>query len=139
MCRGPRDPPDFWRAPVSGSRDRGKADLDSEAAVWLGLGGDLGVVCVGDCLDNGEAKPDALGGVHRTRCEAPEGLEETLDVAGGDQLSGVGDAKDRTPRLRTCHNLDPAARDVVTDRVRDEVADEPLEEVWVAGGPHRLE
>ncbi len=42
-------------------------------------------------------------------------------------------------RLDTGCDLDPAAGDVVADRVRDEVGGEPLEQVRVAARPGRLE
>ena len=75
---------------------RGKADIDSEAAAWLGLRGDHGVVCVGDGLDDGEAEADTLRGVGGMGSEPLEGLEETLEFAGRDQRAGVGDGENST-------------------------------------------
>ena len=40
-----------------------QGDVDSEAASRPGLGGDGGVVCVGDRLHDGEAEPDSVAGI----------------------------------------------------------------------------
>jgi hypothetical protein len=51
----------------------------------------------------------------------------------------VRDRENRTLRLRAGRNLDSAARDVVADRVRDEVGDETVDQVRIAGREGRFE
>jgi hypothetical protein len=117
----------------AGRCSRAKADADSEAAAGLGLRGHHSVVGVGDCLDDREAEAETAGGGPGPRVESLKRLEETSQLLGRDQLAGVGDNQDSTPWLGAGCDFDPAAGEVVPDRVRDEGGDEPLQEARVAG------
>ena len=97
--------------------------------------GDGCVVCVGDCLHDGEAEPDTA----RACAEPLERTEETLELRARDERAAVRDEENRAPRLDAGRHLDPAAGDVVPDRIRDEIGDESLDEVRIAGRPGRVE
>jgi hypothetical protein len=66
-------------------------------------------------------------------------LEEPAERHGRDERTAVGDAEDGTPCSQTGRDFEPAARDVVLDRVREEVRDEPLYEDWIAADRGGLE
>ena len=70
-----------------GSRER---DLDREASVWLGVGGDGGLVRGNDCLNDREpqAVAVAVSGAHAV--QSLEWLEQASDVAGRCDRGGRG-------------------------------------------------
>src|SRR5262249_36453529 len=79
-------PSRLWRTERGGERDG-----DPEAAAGRSAGGDDGVVCVGDCLDDGEAEPDPVGGRFGLWVESLERLEEARYLPGRDQRPAVSD------------------------------------------------
>src|SRR5438445_10017133 len=105
-----------------------EADLDLEAAVGSGLGGEGGVVCGGDGLDDRESEADAVAVIGAVCTEALERLEEPLDVMGWNDRPAVSDGDDGPVGLGCGSHLDAASRLVVADAVIDEVGDQPLGE-----------
>jgi hypothetical protein len=118
---------------------RGEADVDLEAAAGSSPCDHECTMSVGDRLHDGEAEPDTLAGFGRMGSEPLEGSEKTLQFAGRDQGAGVGDDEVGASRLGAGCDVDPAADDVVPDRIRDEVGGQSLEQVRIAGRPGRLE
>ena len=111
----------------------GEVDVDSEAAAGSGLCGDGGVVGVGDRLYDGEAEPDPVGRGAWVRAESLERLEEAGELAGRDHGSGVRDREGGASCGGVRGDVEPAAGNVVTDGVRDQVRDEALDQLRVAG------
>src|SRR5581483_1429984 len=118
------------------SRER---DVDRKPAAGSGAGGHARGVRFGDRLDDGEAEPDPVAEAARARAESLERQEDARDVVVRNRRTGVDDREDRTIRLGPACDLDPAAGDVVADRIRDEVVRESLEQVGVAVRPGRRE
>jgi len=110
-----------------------ESDLYLEPSVRWGAGGDGCVVSVGDGLDDGKAETVAIGTPPGLQRESFERLEEARQFASRDQRTGVGDGKQCASRVGRTKDFDSAARDVVPDRVRDEVVDESLEQHRIAG------
>jgi L-lactate dehydrogenase complex protein LldG len=118
---------------VAVSVQSGEADVDLETTAASDSRRDAGVVHVGDRLDDREPEPDATGG------ESLKRFEETLELAGRNQRTGVGDGKNSASGLGAGSDLEPAAGEVVPDRVRNEVGGESLEQLRVAARPRGLE
>jgi hypothetical protein len=96
-------------------------------------------VGVGDGLNDGEAEPGAVGTGPTLRVESLEGLKEAREFTRGDERAGVGDGQQGASRLATSCDFDPPAGEVVSDRVRDEVGGEPLEQNRIADRDRGLE
>ena len=108
---------------------RGDGDRDGQAAVIAGKGGDGAVVDRGDGRDDGQAEPEAVMG-----CAVAEPLERLEDAAGlhgADDRPGIGHGQLAADRHGAGADPDVAGRDVVPDRVVDQVRDEVL-------GQHRI-
>ena len=93
----------------------------------------------GDGLDDRQTQSEPLGLEPRVRVEPLKRLEEPRELRDGDARACVGDDQRRLSCSRVGRDLDPAAGEVVPDRVRDEVRDEPFDEDMVAADHSRLE
>src|SRR5215475_15266251 len=71
--------------------------------------------------------------------EAPERLDQLLDLFGGDCRPGVAHPDRGLPGAGARDQLDPAAGDVVVQRVVYKVRDQALGEIRVARGRGRSE
>jgi len=87
----------------------------------------------GDRADDGQAETGAAGGAGAVGLEAAEGLEQGVDLGGGDRGAGVGDPDHGLGAGAAGVDLDPAAGLVVADGVLDQVGDQPLQQGAVAG------
>ncbi len=103
------------------------------------LGGHRGSVCVGDCLDDREAKAEPFAGAGARSVDALKRLEQTAEAVGWDRRPGVGDAEDRVVVRHTSAHVDVAGGLVVVDGVREKVCCEAFDEAWVAIGEGRGE
>jgi hypothetical protein len=121
------------------SVESGESHVDSQAAAGWGLGGDGGVVRVGDRLHDREAEPDSVRSLAWTSAESLEGLEEAGELAGGDHGSGVRDREPGASSDGVRGDFEPAVPDVVIGGVGDQIRDEALEKLRVAADPGRFE
>jgi hypothetical protein len=109
-----------------------ECDLDSESAGRPTIGGDEGVVHIGDSLDDREPKPESIGRACFLVGELLERLEQSRQLIGWNWWSGVLDCE---PRLRygsAGGDLDPAVGGVVPDRVPQQIVDEALDQSRIA-------
>jgi hypothetical protein len=88
----------------------------------------------GDGGGDGQAEAGSARLICPVRAEALEGLEQPLDLPGGDRGAGVGHEQERVPVSCSCRDLDLAAGDVVGQGVVGEVGYQPLGEAGVACG-----
>ena len=96
-------------------------------------------MCICDRTDDGEAEADTFAPGPAVRVESMEGLEQAPDLAARDRGAAVRHRENGSSRRGVGCDLDPAAGDVVPDRVRHQVGDETLDQVVVAGSLRRLE
>src|ERR1039457_5409888 len=111
---------------------RGKDDLDVEASAAAGVDGEGGVVCFGDGGDDGQAEAEAFVAGGPAGRQALEGLEQPGGLAAGDVRAGVGDLERGVASACCPLDVEPAAGDVVAQRVVYQVGGEPLEQAGVA-------
>src|SRR5262245_45244978 len=116
-----------------------EGDLDVEAAARLRAGGERGFLGCVYRLHVREAEPDAVALVVALDAEALEGPEYPLDLALGDRRAAVRDRQDCPPCSRACGDVDAAVRDVVAERIVEQIRDQPLREARIASGLGRLE
>ena len=83
------------------------------------MGGEFGMVRVGDRSDDGESQSVAAVVAGTRAAESLEGLEETLDLFGWDGRAGVRDGQEGVPVAGPGGDRDVATGGVVTDRVVD--------------------
>jgi len=84
------------------------------------------VVRLGNGVDDGKAKPEAVAPAVTRGCQSLERLEEPLDLVAGDNWPAVGDGKGRNCPAGLGGDLYVSVRVVVTDGVVDQVGDEAL-------------
>src|SRR5438045_9141641 len=118
---------------------RREADLDAQASLGLRAALQVGAVGGGDRLDDREAEAGPVRARGAFRLESLEGLEEALDLAGRDHRPRVRDGAQRPSGSSAGRDLDAAVREIVLDRVVDEVRDEPLHETRIAVRRGRLQ
>ena len=80
---------------------------------------------LGDVGDDGQAETEPVRAGGPVRGGALEGLEQTADLVGRYEGSGVGHGERRFCGAGCERDLDPSAGDVVTDGVVDEVRHQP--------------
>ena len=97
------------------------------------MGAELGMVRVGDRLDDGESESVAAVVLGTGGAQSLKGLEETLDLFGRDDRPGVRDGQEGMPLADFSGDLDASSGDVVADRVVDQVVDQALKESRIAG------
>jgi hypothetical protein len=83
------------------------------------LRGDGGGVRGSDGADNGEAKAVTAVGAGGARAEPLEGLEQAVDLGGGDDLPGAGHRQDGAGVAGSGGDLDVPAGGVVPGGVGD--------------------
>jgi hypothetical protein len=69
---------------------------------------------------------------HSTSLKSLEGLEESVDLGGGNYWTRVGNRYDSTTVHCADRNLDPAPYNIVPDRIVNQVGDESLDKVRIA-------
>ena len=112
--------------------------MESTVLAWSD--GQLCVVHGCDGVDDAETETQAaLLGVNAGPLEALEWSKEARDLIGGDDGTGVRDREDGAPDSRAGCDGDATAWVVVADRVAEDVADEPFEQIRIAVGGRRLE
>ena len=60
-----------------------KGDVDPESSVRAGAGGDMSVVCIGDCLGDRESEPKSDREAAGLRRKSLEGFEQPREFVGG--------------------------------------------------------
>jgi membrane protein len=108
--------------PAAGNGRRGReGDVDGEAALGPGQGSDDGAVGGGDRADDGQAEAVAAVAPGGTRAEPLEGLEQAVDLGGGDDRPGVGHRQDGAAVAGPGGDSQVPVGDVVPDGVVDQV------------------
>jgi hypothetical protein len=105
---------------------------DGESAARAEPDLEAGVVCGGDRADDRQAEPVAVRMAGAVGGEPLERPEELADLVGGHRRTGVGDGQDGVVIAGFGAHLHAAARQVVADRVVDQVGGHPLGQVRVA-------
>src|SRR5438876_9459553 len=113
----------------------GELHLYEESALGAGVGGDCGVMGVGDCLDDGESEAVTVGVARTGRIETLERLEESGKLRHWDLGAVVDDRQDRMAMRGAGGDVDAAAGMVVADCVVDEVGHEAFGEARGDRGP----
>jgi hypothetical protein len=94
---------------------------------------DARVVRGGDRGDDREAEAVSVGVGCAVGRQALEGMGQSLDLVGWDVGAGVGDGERRVAGAGVEQDVDVPVRDVVVQRVLEEVADKSAHEARVAG------
>jgi len=124
---------DAGRHRIAVSRIEWKADLDRETAAGLSLGADAGVVGRGDRPYDRQAEAVvAVSSCGAVGAESLEGFEQSPDLGRRNDRSSVADREARMPVPNAGADPNAAAREVVADRVVDQVADETFGQRRVA-------
>src|SRR5215469_8265247 len=110
----------------------GQANLYLQAALWPRLGPDRPAVSRGDGAHNGQSQAGAAAVVRPCGAEPPERLEQSWQLLGRDDVSGVAH-DEGWPGVASDFDLGPAAGLVVLDRVRYQIGHEPFQQQRVAG------
>ena len=102
---------------------RAERDLDGQATGRHGLRGDGDCGCVGggDGSDDGQAETVAAVTAGRARAEPLEGLEQAVDLGGGDGRPRVRHGQDSATAVGPGSDAEIPGRDVVPDSVVDQV------------------
>jgi hypothetical protein len=112
----------------------GEANPDTQAALWPGVGGNRGVVRVGDGGDDGQADPmpAAVAVAGAGGGQALEGPEQPVDLGGRDHRASVGHRDDGAAVLLIGGEVDGAVSGVVADGVVEQVDGQPFDQAGVA-------
>src|SRR6266498_631594 len=106
---------------------RGEGDRDGEAAVRVRQHVQVRVVAVGDRAHDRETQ-SGTPVLHPGRAEALERLQDPVDRVRRYDRTGVADREHHTRPVPERRDIDPAAVDVVADRVVQQVADQTGEQ-----------
>src|SRR5215472_15812577 len=102
-----------------------EGDVDGQAAAGPGPRGDGGAVSGRDGPDDGQAEAVAATAAGAARAEPLEGLEQTVDLGGRDDLPGADHRQNGVNAAGPGGDLDVSARDGVPDGVVDQVGHQP--------------
>ena len=120
-------------------RCRGQQDPDGKSAAFAGGGVQGSIVAADDGPDDGKAEPYALAAVGPGAVQAPERLEQRVEVLRWHDRTAVGHRELNCAGLpargrRHRGHRHPAVRMVVPDAVADEVEGQPFQQDGVADG-----
>jgi hypothetical protein len=108
-------------------------DADLESAVGARLHVKRGVMGGGDGGDDGEAKAKPLALAQPVGTQTLKRLQQPLDLIGGDRRSRVGHDELGLAVEARHGDGDPPVRDVVAERVLQQVRDQALDQPPVPG------
>jgi len=111
---------------------RGEGHGDGQPALRAGHGVDRGAVRRHDGLHDGQAEPEAAVAAAFGAVDPLERLEQPLQVGLGDDGAGVGHRQHGLPGALLDDDVHHAVRDVVAQRVVDEVDHEAFDKIGLA-------